>query len=216
MQNMFDELLEKLIQEDNLSDCVNQYSKKTENHKITINNLKLYLNNIYKRSPKYLFIGEAPGYRGCRITGIPFTSKFILTQDYGNGLFGTNNGYNNINQEQPYNESTATIIWQYFKNKKIIPFFWNAFPFHPHKKDNYNSNRLPTDDELIIGKKYIDELLKIFENEKKHIKIVSIGKTPHKLLKNNSIYIRHPSRGGKNDFINGMNSLENMPDKNGF
>jgi uracil-DNA glycosylase len=205
---MFDEFIKKLKQEDELLNCINQYSDKTKYHEITTNNLKLYLNNIYKRAPKYIFIGEAPGYKGCRITGIPFTSEFILNKNYGNELFGTNNGYKIINKEKPYKENTATIVWQYFMNKEIIPFFWNIFPFHPHKINDYNSNRPPRDDEIIIGKKYLDELLNIFSN---NIKIVSIGEISYKYFKNNnitSVLIRHPSHGGKNEFIGGMNNLK--------
>ena len=203
---MFDEFIEILKKENNLLNSVNQYSKETEFNEITSNNLKLYLNNIYKRSPEYIFIGEAPGYKGCRITGIPFTSEYILLQDFKNGLFGNNNGYKIINVENPYKESTATIIWQYFRNKEIVPFFWNAFPFHPYKNNNFNSNRKPNNDEILIGIKYLDILLNIFKNS---LKIVSIGDIAYNLLKNKyeCKYVRHPSHGGKRDFIKGMNEI---------
>lgn len=42
-------------------------------------NLADYLRLMARREPTLLLVGEAPGYRGCRLTGIPFTSP----QDFG-------------------------------------------------------------------------------------------------------------------------------------
>lgn len=44
-----------------------------------LHNLKLYLEYVFKREGKrVLLVGEAPGHRGCAITGIPFTrGKFL-------------------------------------------------------------------------------------------------------------------------------------------
>ena len=41
-------------------------------------NLNLYLENMKKIAPKILLLGEAPGYNGCGLTGIPFTSEKII------------------------------------------------------------------------------------------------------------------------------------------
>jgi uracil-DNA glycosylase len=41
-------------------------------------NLKTYLQLLAQQRPTHLLIGEAPGYRGCRLTGIPFVSPHIL------------------------------------------------------------------------------------------------------------------------------------------
>jgi hypothetical protein len=204
--NMFDDFINNLRNEKSSSEFVNQYNANTKHNEIATNNLKLYLNTIYLQHPQYIFIGEAPGHKGCRITGIPFTSEYILTQNYRNGFFGENNGYQIVNKEKPYKESTATIIWQYFNQSKFVPCFWNSFPFHPHKINDLHSNRKPNENELIVGKKYLLELISIFKIKS----IISIGKVSHELLEKNninSIYIRHPSNGGKNDFISGMEKL---------
>lgn len=36
-------------------------------------NLSIYIERMLEIKPTILFMGEAPGYRGCGITGIPFT-----------------------------------------------------------------------------------------------------------------------------------------------
>ncbi|UCG25887.1 MAG: hypothetical protein JSW55_07845, partial [Chloroflexota bacterium] len=44
-------------------------------------NLRLYLSQIAAAGPALLLVGEAPGYRGCRLTGVPFTSEAILLDE---------------------------------------------------------------------------------------------------------------------------------------
>ena len=83
---------------------------------------------------------------------------------------------------------------------------WNAFPFHPHKKDDAYSNRKPSRTEIEEGKKYLTYMLELF----KPSRLCALGRVAELTLKNTFpdkevIYIRHPSYGGKKDFIEGMN-----------
>lgn len=203
---LIEEFIFKLKSENIYKNCINQYSENVENSIITRNNLYKYLSSIYGREIKYIFVGEAPGYKGCRITGIPFTSEYILTKKIQPlNIFGLDNGYKVISPKL-YKESTATIVWEIFEKTEFIPLFWNAFPFHPHKEDNTNSNRKPNKSELVIGFKYLDMIIDIF----KPSEIIAIGKVSYKLLIENGFdckYIRHPSNGGKNDFIQGIKQL---------
>lgn len=92
---------------------------------------------------------------------------------------------------------------------QTYPLLWNAYPFHPFKNGNQNSNRTPNASELQLGKLYIQQLLKEFNNISC---IVAIGKKAEKSLNNMNLNInikavRHPSNGGKNDFISGMYNI---------
>src|SRR4051812_35512122 len=42
-------------------------------------NLKRYV-ECFVRPPRYLLVGEAPGWRGCRFSGVPFTSEAQLVE----------------------------------------------------------------------------------------------------------------------------------------
>ena len=142
----------------------NQYSSSFQFHDITCGNLKLYLENMLFLKPDTILIGEAPGYKGCRWTGIPFTSEKVLLGEYKEKhLFGVNNGYRIRDIKRPQAEATATIMWTYLTTFNVYPLLWNAFPFHPHFPGEFDSNRKPSSKELDVGKNILQELLDIFQ-----------------------------------------------------
>lgn len=105
-------------------------------------------------------------------------------------------------------ESTATIVWNYLSEKEITPLFWNSFPFHPHDKGKINGNRAPNDAEVKFGAEILSELYHIYKPEF----VAGIGHKGVAALKQafpkqTISYIRHPSNGGKAQFIEGMNSV---------
>jgi len=132
-------------------DVFNQYSLYANGHvdqanKIRRVNLRLYLKQMAVLCPRLLLLGEAPGYRGCRRTGVPFTSEPILlkgitwkicqdgklTETYT--LFGVKGGYQRpVDFQEIIGEATATIMWQSLAKDWPPPLLWNAFPFHPHR-----------------------------------------------------------------------------------
>ncbi len=58
--------------------CTNFFDHSVPTNALRRQNLALYLQEMRERSPKVLLLGEAPGFRGMRITGVPFTNRTIL------------------------------------------------------------------------------------------------------------------------------------------
>lgn len=195
---MINALLHSLSQRESSSTVFNQYQQQDIR-----NNLRLYLTYLLQQKSKVLLIGEAPGYKGCRLTGIPFTSGAII-ESSKHEIFKEIR--DKIKLSRPaVSENTATIVWRCLEEYKDIPILWNAFPFHPHKKDEPKSNRKPTKEEIEEGKDCLRIVHKLFKPKK----FCSIGRVGEKILANvfpdkEISYIRHPSYGGKNEFKQGI------------
>jgi uracil-DNA glycosylase len=185
----------------NSSDVVyNQYQDKA-----VLNNLKLYFEYLLRNRNKFLLVGEAPGYRGCRITGIPFTSGDVVLHSEHKMLKWIRD---QIKLSQVVSEPTATILWNFLGDNKPVPILWNAFPFHPHKKGLPESNRVPNRMEIEEGMLYLRLVYNLFR-PKVLCGLGRVGETVlNKILPEEEItYIRHPSRGGKKRFISGMKKI---------
>jgi uracil-DNA glycosylase len=194
---MLDNLLESLSERESSEIVFNQY----QDEEIR-NNLKLYLDYLIRNKHDLLLIGEAPGYKGCRLTGIPFTSGVVI-KNTKHKIFKEIGS--EIKLHQVVSENTATILWDFMGNDRPVPILWNAFPFHPHKRGIPESNRKPDVQELAEGKKYLKIVYDIFKPKK----LCSLGQVGEIALRElfpteKTIYIRHPSHGGKKNFINGM------------
>jgi hypothetical protein len=164
-------------------------------------NLLLYLTRLAARRPRLLLVGEAPGYRGCAQTGVPFTSRAILLGEPSPfGLFGAAAGFHLPNAPGvPLREATATIVWDTLTALGCLPLLWNACPLHPHPPGNPAANRAPTAAELAAGEAALRELLGLFPVEQ----VVCVGNKARDALGRWGIAaaaIRHPSHGGKERF----------------
>ena len=116
---------------------------------------------------EWLLVGEAPGYRGARVSGIPFTSERQLT---GAGPA----------------EATATIVQRVLGELGVGDrvLLWNVVPTHP---GTATSNRAPSRREVAEGRGFADELAR-------GRRVVAIGRIAHAAL--GGTYVRHPSHGG--------------------
>lgn len=181
--------------------CVeNLYSGNLLESKVRRHNLKTYLKKMKALNPDVILVGEAPGYKGCALTGIPFTSEYVLSEN----IFFKEQGFQFIHEFKREKEASATIVWQELDKYENKPLLWNIFPFHPYKKGNIRSNRTPTVGELAQGLKMLDELLKLFNVKK----IVAVGnKAESKICKYYYEGIRHPANGGKNEFAEGLKRI---------
>lgn len=169
-------------------------------------NLEIYIESMLKTNGKrILLVGEAPGYKGCKITGIPFTSGKVFKNVNHPILAAIKD---KLILKKIESENTATIVWNYLDTKENTPLFWNSFPYHPHPSNNENKNRAPTDEEIEYGVKFLHALNKIFKPKV----IAGIGYSGVDCAKRafpdqEITYIRHPSFGGKSEFIEGMNEI---------
>ena len=164
-------------------------------------NLALYLRRMAERRPSLLLVGEAPGHRGCRRTGVPFTSPAILLAEPSPfGLFGAAAGFASPpGVDYPTSEATATILWSALLEMGVLPLLWNALPFHPHRPDAPASNRTPTTAELALGRAALLDLLALYPVEQ----IVAVGGKAAGALARwgiDAARVRHPGHGGKHAF----------------
>lgn len=164
-------------------------------------NLNLYLKHMAERRPQLLLVGEAPGYRGGRVTGVPFTSAAILLSEPAPfGLFGRSAGYlPPVENSSPTREATATMLWDTLLALGELPLLWNAYPIHPHMPHQPASNRAPTTAELQAGVEILADLLRLYPIEQ----VIAVGNKAAAALTAGGISaakVRHPSHGGRAAF----------------
>lgn len=200
---MLNQLLAALSKRKSTDTVFNQYQDEGPR-----NNLKLYFKYLLRNKCDILLIGEAPGYKGCRLTGIPFTSETVIKKAQHKMFRELGSGIKLCSRNKAFSENTATIFWDFFGTDKQIPILWNAFPFHPHKEGKPESNRRPNSSEIEEGREYLKMVYNLFQPKK----LCSIGCVGEHILNNlfpneKIIYIRHPSFGGKKEFEKGIRAV---------
>jgi uracil-DNA glycosylase len=138
-----------------------------------------YLNR--RRAAPILLVGEAAGYRGARVSGLPFTSERQLT--------GSGPG-----------EGTATIVHRVLAELGLEEsvLLWNVVPTHPHRAGEPNSNRRPTRAEVEASLPFLEQL-------GHGRRLVAVGRLAATVL--DAPYVRHPSHGGAPKFRSGLVEL---------
>lgn len=204
-----EQFIAELVAEKFAEDVFNQYAAgENPNNAIRRENLRRYLLEMAEHQPKIMLLMEAPGYRGCRLTGLPVTSRKILSTGVPE-LSILREGYqapNDAGFEDIQGEQTATIVWGTLANLRILPLIWSSFPFHPRQAGIPRSNRAPRSSEKAIGRRYLKMLLSAFTIEK----YIAVGNVAEEALKELNLpyaKVRHPAQGGKNDFVTGLSTL---------
>jgi uracil-DNA glycosylase len=171
-------------------------------------NLELYLLEMLERRPSVLLVGEAPGYRGMRMTGVPFSNPAIIEGRVDPfGLFGPEKGYV-LPQDAGTvaAEPTATVMWDVLAELDFLPLLWSAYPLHPHQPGRPLSNRTPSTAEIRTGLPLWQELARIFGIGN----VIAVGNIGHRSVLasgRSAPKVRHPAHGGKVKFREGLREL---------
>ncbi|MDQ0922030.1 hypothetical protein QF038_000538 [Pseudarthrobacter sp. W1I19] len=171
-------------------------------------NLELYLEELLDRPPKVLLLGEAPGFRGMRITGVPFTNRTMFQGPANSfGLFGPGKGYVLPPEAADVAaEPTATVMWEVLAELQFLPLLWSACPWHTHVPGKPQSNRTPTVADARLGTSFWQSLAELFGIDS----VVAVGNVAHRSLLFSGVdapKVRHPSHGGRAGFKRGLEEL---------
>jgi uracil-DNA glycosylase len=128
-----------------------------------------------------ILVGEAAGYRGARVSGVPFTSERQLT---GHGPA----------------EASASIVHSVLRELGVEHevLLWNVVPTHP---GTATSNRAPTRAEIESARSFLEELVESRT-------AVAVGRVAAAAL--GAPYVRHPSHGGAAAFACGLRHMLGM------
>ena len=156
---------------------------------------------------QWVLFGEAPGYLGCRYSGVAFTSERLVISGAiprvprEPGRLTT--------AKRPLSEPSATIVWQalYALGIAETTLLWNAVQLHPHRTEKIHSNRTPSPAELELGKPALEILVEAFPQAR----LVAVGNKAADALARIGVVpagkIRHPANGGKAEFVAGLEAL---------
>lgn len=135
--------------------------------------LRLYLDSRVEAS--LLLVGEAAGYRGARVSGLPFTSERQLT---GGGPA----------------EASATIVQRALADLGLVEdvLLWNVVPTHPGTE---TSNRRPSRADVEDSRPFLDDLVQ-------GRRVIAVGRLAQAVT--GARYVRHPSHGGARAFASGL------------
>ena len=170
-------------------------------------NLLRYLETF--ADARFVLVGEAAGYAGCRFSGIPFTCEAQLVGPERLGWTSDQGLARSSTSATPWVERSGRIVWEALEERTDC-VLWNALPWHPFGQAGPLSNRPPGRD-LRDGLEVLRCFLSLFPAARAY----AVGRVAQRALAAVGVpapYIRHPSHGGKRDFVAGVAGLASADD----
>ena len=175
---------------------------------IQIQNLRQYMAEATETA-SILLVGEAAGPWGCRFSGVPFTGERQLL-DPSFPLRGERSSKATPSRptkvDPPFISRSSETFWGIMRPYHGRFLVWDALPLHSHEPDDVLTVRNPTKNEV----SHFGEALRLIKTYMKPAHIVAVGKKAFEELEalgEASIYVRHPSRGGKAEFTAGIQEV---------
>ena len=166
-----DSFIKKLSEYKSTDTVNNMYYGDSKNAIERRNRLKNYLSNI--KNPVYIFVGEAPGYKGCARTGVPFTSDDgemsarVMNESFKKELPSAdiyvydNNSTDNTDMIAKEGEVESTEVWG---RRKL------AYPIQKNNEGYYVLINFSSNPE------FIDELNRVYNITDEIIKHIIVKK----------------------------------------
>jgi uracil-DNA glycosylase len=149
-------------------------------------NLRRYLERPHA---PVLLLGEAPGWRGMTVTGVPFTSVREVQAGVLPGLDLP------PDPQAPW-EASSRVFWATMAEwQGPLPLSWPIYPHHPFVTGKPQTNRTPRSSEVRAGGPAALELIRALGIET----VVAVGRKAQGALAEAGIEapaVRHPAQGG--------------------
>ena len=160
-------------------------------------NLRRYLERSHA---PILLLGEAPGWRGMTVTGVPFTSVREVEAGVLPGLELP------AVPQAPW-EASSRVFWETMQQwRGPLPLSWPVYPHHPFVAGRPQTNRTPRSSEVRAGGPVAEELIRALGIET----VVAVGRKAQGALAEAGIEapaVRHPAQGGARMFSDQLLAL---------
>jgi uracil-DNA glycosylase len=161
---------------------------------LRLENLRRYLRR--HADADTVLVGEAPGWRGMTVTGIPFTSMRELDDRY---LTPTD-------AAAPWEASSRVVHAALSDWSGPRPLCWAIYPHHPFVAPDRHTNRTPRPAEIAAGAPLATALLELVGARR----VVAVGRKAEAALGAAgvpAIAVRHPAQGGAALFTTQLRAL---------
>jgi len=158
--------------------------------------------------PSLLCVGEAPGYRGCRVSGVPFTSEGQIGDAVIPRLTSMKTRFSV--RPRPWREGSATKVWGALTAQGLeeATVLWNAVPWHPHPPGMPLQNRGPSSAEWLAGLRLLQMLLEALPETTRVVAIGRVAEAALKRLNVDAYHVCHPAaRSGARLFREGIEAF---------